>query len=833
MQPDTHTRRLPDRTARFIRRWFIALALVGTAAADVRVDLSSRFLVRGEQALLEITTLGDMPDRDPVLPSIAGVEIRPTGMAMRARNLPGRARGFTRQYTVHSYDVGIHRIPPIDVRIGGELHTSRPLDFEVFDADSLHWNETIAGGRPLRYATAIRTLKSTTFEGEAMPVEIKVYVPESLRVEDWGIPEFQVDGIASWRFEPSRLRSQVNLLGRPHIAMAYPATMSATRSGDVTIGPASVRLTTVQVVIDRFARQSYEQITLEIPEKSFESIPLPGGAPAGFANAVGDFEISATTSETDVREGDPVAVDIRVKGSGNLSVIQAPRPVDPAGWRVYDATATERGTERTEIIGEVEFRQFLRPLEIKTAIPAYKLVFFNPATETYQTVTTDPIPLNLLPGIGGVFESTGPPPALGVPIERMTDILAVITPASLTFAPAARISPWLLHGTGMVAALALILRAFWLRFGHLLHRDPRRVARRRALGELQQSLPSDEAGFLRAVGHFIEGWLPGHADDDELRALLAERDAVCFRKEKPAAELDARRRSKVLASLRRAATAMVLAMATVAFALPAIAPAANAAEIPADETVQDIAAAAMEAYESARFDEAARLWLSAGPFEKLSADTLYNIGNASYRLGSPGHAALFFRRALVRDPQHAEARQNLRFIERKFGSVTIHRPDYQYTLGRTPLAMWQNLLAASGWLFVISLLVFPATTRGSSWRVPAIVGLVAAPLLATCAGLAWRYYPNDAEFAPIERQAVVIAAETLLHTEASRTAPEVIEAPQGSLIEILHTRGDWGYAAFATGTRGWIPLEAVEKILPDGPPEPPALQRPRADSRSA
>ncbi len=806
-----------------IRALIVVGTMVATATAEVRVDLSSRFLVRGEQALLEITTLGDAPDRALAIPQVPGVEIRPAGMGLRPRNLPGRIRAYTAQYTVHSYDTGIHTLPAFDVQIAGERFTSRPLDFEVFNPDDLQWSEVMSGGRPMRYASTIRTLNPTVYEGQTVPVEIKIYVPQSLRVEDWGIPEFRVDGVASWRFEPSRMRSQVNLLGQPHAAMAYPSTMSATRSGEVRVGPASVRLTTVQVVMDRIARQAYEQINLEIPEKKLEAIPLPPGAPAGFDNAIGDFKIQISSSETEVREGDPVAVDIEVTGSGNLDVLRAPRPASDDGWRVYEATAVERGTERTEITGQALFRQFLRPLELKSAIPSYQLVFFNPLTETYETVTTEPISLTLLPGTTGIFESAAPPPAASTPVEKMTDILAIIRPASLTFAPAAPLSGWWIHGTGGLLAMVLILRALWLRFAHLLKRDPALTARQNALREMQNRLPEDAPGFLRTVGNFIERWIPNHKDDPELSNLLAERDAVCFRREKPSVILDSKRRAHVLATLRRASVSAMVAL--LAFT-------ASVGRVHAED-VPDVAQAAIEAYESARFDEAARLWLGAGSYETLTADTLYNIGNASYRLGSPGHAALFYRRALERDPTHAEARQNLRFIERKVGAVTIQRPEYQYALGRTPLSLWQHLLAISGWVFFISLLVFPATRAGATWRVPAIAGLVIAPLAAVCAGLAWRYYPNDAEFAPPDRQAVVITADTQLHTEASRTAPEVIEAPQGSLLEILHVRGEWAYVAFATGTRGWIPLETIEKIIPDGPPEPPTLRKPRATGRSA
>lgn len=801
----------------------LALCLAATAAAEIRIDLSSRFLARGEQALLEITTIGNAPDREVALPRIPGVEIRAAGIGMRPHTLPGRIRAYTAQFTIQSYEVGIHAIPSFDVIIDGERFTTRPVAFEIFNPDDLQWNEVASGGRPMRYATTIRTLKTTAYEGETLPVEIKVYVPQNLRVEDWGIPEFEVDGIASWRFEPSRMRSQVNLLGQPYLAMAYPSTMAATRTGQVRVGPASVRPTTIQVIMDRIPRQIYEAIELKIPAREIEAVPLPQAAPAGFDNAIGDFELRVSTAESEVREGDPVAVDIEVKGTGNLDVIRPPRPLDDDGWRAYEATAVDRGSDRTQLSGTVVFRQFLRPQELKSAVPPYRLVFFNPATASYETLTSEAIPLTLLPGPAGAFESSAPPPAADTPVERMTDILAIIRPASLTMAPAAPLNGWWLHGGGALLAMVLVLRALWLRFGRLLRRDPARTAKRMAFRNLRKELPQDAPGFLRTVGGFIEQWVPDHAQQPDLVSILAERDSLCFQSQKSSTPYDEQRRDAILRTLKRVVHAtLALALTFAATTRPAIAgPEPAAAE------------AAMEAYESARFSEAAKLWLNAAPYETLAADTLYNIGNASYRLGSPGHAALYYRRALLRDPSHAEARQNLRFIERKVGAITIQRPNYQYVLGRTPLPFWKHTVAVSAWALVLALLVFPATRPGSGWRVPAICALVIAPLVATCAGLAWRYYPNDAEFAAPEAQAVVITAETLLHTEASRTAPEVIEAPPGSLLELLHVRGEWAYVAFATGTRGWIPLETLEKIIPEGTPEPPALRKPRATGSSA
>jgi predicted small lipoprotein YifL len=116
---------------------------------------------------------------------------------------------------------------------------------------------------------------------------------------------------------------------------------------------------------------------------------------------------------------------------------------------------------------------------------------------------------------------------------------------------------------------------------------------------------------------------------------------------------------------------------------------------------------------------------------------------------------------------------------------------------------------------------------------PAVAALVAGPLLAACGGLGWWYFPNDAEFAAVERQAVIIGEKAILHSDAARTSPEVIDAPPGSLCEVIRESGRWAYVAFATKTRGWVPMENVEKVIPTTPPVPPTIRKPKADGKSA
>ena len=250
-------------------------------------------------------------------------------------------------------------------------------------------------------------------------------------------------------------------------------------------------------------------------------------------------------------------------------------------------------------------------------------------------------------------------------------------------------------------------------------------------------------------------------------------------------------------------------------------------------SAKDIPTEAKAAYEAAKYEEAAKLWLNAGSFEDLTADTLYNIGNAAYRMGAPGQAALYYRRALLVDGSHRESRQNLRFIERKYGSITISRPNYQYAIAQIPLSAWRAGLWAGAWLLVIGLLIYPATRRASRWRIAGVSFLIIGPLLLSIGALGQHYFPNDSQFAPYAKQAVIIGPDVVLYTDAARTSPEVIDAPPGSVAEVIKRSGRWAYIGFATQTRGWVAAKSIEMIVPDKKPAPPKIRKSEGDGSSA
>jgi tetratricopeptide (TPR) repeat protein len=767
---------------------------------------------------LEISVAGGQPAEIPQIPKIRNLTIQPSGRGPQTRLLPGsRKLEYVFEYLISSYEVGKEVIPPIQVTVSGIKTFTEPLNFVIFNPDELQWSEVQAGGKTIRYASSFRALNEKPFDNETTPTEIKVFVPEELVVEDWGIPDFERDGLAAWRFQPSPMRGRINLLGQRYVSVAYPSTITPTRAGKIGIGPAKIRLMTREMLMDPFPRQVSTEVYLQVPKLEIQALPLPEGAPEGFENAVGNFRLSASTAVTDVQQGDPIPVDLIVSGSGNLDTLHPPKLENTAAWKIYGSTSEQRGDERRQLSGTVVFHQSIRPLELKSAIPPFRLIYFDPKDKTYKTLTTEPIALKMRASALPNSTAGAEIQSLPVPFERMTDILALLHPAQLTLPAVPTLPAWLGHAVGGLIALILIAKALWLRYAPRLRNDPRREAQLKELREIEKSKSNDDTEFLKSAGGFIERWLGGNPAP-VIQAVLAERDAVCFRAEKPKTVLNQERRHEILKLLRRAALAgMVIASL-------ASAPSARAA---------DTATQALEAYDAAKYDEAVKLWLGAGNYAQLAADTLYNIGNACYRSGSPGDAALYYRRALARDSGHQEARQNLRFIERKYGAIVVHRPEFQYSIAKFPLSAWQSACWTGLWLCGLALLVFPATQPGARLRVVAVGVLVIAPILVSVGALGWRYFPSDAEFAPLARQAVIIEEKVALHSDAARTAPEVIDAPPGSLCEIITESGRWVYVAFATKTRGWVPIESIEKVVPDKTPEPPKFRKTKADGKSA
>ena len=78
--------------------------------------------------------------------------------------------------------------------------------------------------------------------------------------------------------------------------------------------------------------------------------------------------------------------------------------------------------------------------------------------------------------------------------------------------------------------------------------------------------------------------------------------------------------------------------------------------------------AANQLYDQEKFSEAKQEYEKLIASGEQTANLFYNLGNAFFRLGAPGLAALNYERALALDPDHPEAALNLRLLRDQTGA---------------------------------------------------------------------------------------------------------------------------------------------------------------------
>ena len=212
-------------------------------------------------------------------------------------------------------------------------------------------------------------------------------------------------------------------------------------------------------------------------------------------------------------------------------------------------------------------------------------------------------------------------------------------------------------------------------------------------------------------------------------------------------------------------------------------------------------------YETGQFAEAATLYRAAGT-NRVSANLLFNLGNAHYKDGQLGRAMAAYHRSLRLDPRNPETQANLRFAREQ---ANTHPPALtlrQRWLRNLSLGEWTALASAAITLLLLLLAareLKPGAFEGNpSWiRLPALGALAAALLLALAA--------SD-DFS--DSRAFVIAAKAVVRNGPLEESPESFKATDGTELLVHDRKGDFLEIETALGQKGWIHSGNVELLLP-------------------
>lgn len=243
--------------------------------------------------------------------------------------------------------------------------------------------------------------KSNPYQGEQVIITYKIYTQVP-------ISQFTIDKLPGnkgfWAEDLSEGRKvkqyEETIDGRRYqVAEIRRGALFAQESGKLTVEPLDLNvLAMVQSqrrrtgsIWDLFddpffnAHQAVER-PLSTNRISVNVRPLPN-VPADFSGAVGRFDVKGGLNLDRVKANEAVSYRITVSGSGNLMLIDAPKPEFPSAFEVYDPQINDNIKKgENGISGSRTYEWVLIPrTKGKYTIPAYNFTYFDPQSGQYVT----------------------------------------------------------------------------------------------------------------------------------------------------------------------------------------------------------------------------------------------------------------------------------------------------------------------------------------------------------------------------------------------------------------------------------------------------------------
>jgi len=508
----------------------LALAVPAGAALAVTAEVDRNTVEISGNLYLTVTVSGDshnMPE--PKLPNMQNFNVYDSGRSQSISIINGRITSsvsFT--YILTPRFLGIQRIPAITVFNGKEkaiapeiqvtvTKPAQPSQQAAPQPAAPQRQPRRPAGRPAAQGGEPIFIKAepdkrSAYPGEQINLSIKFYTSVPLSSNPRYVPPSFKNLIAE-DLPPVR-NGETDIGG---VRYAYSEIKTAIFA--LTAGPAEIQPLTViaqipsKAAVDPFDPNFFQNMLAmsgaqgESREFTTETIrldikPLPAGAPADFAGAVGNYSITASADRTEARTGEAVNFSVTVAGSGNLKAVTAPKLPELPDFKVFDTMSSLDVRKEGDVIsGKKTFTYILVPrTEGRKTLPAVRFSFFDPRAGAYKETRTEPVAMLVEKGAEGaksVYFS--PTPAQGAVTASGADIRYVSERSGAATLPhlAAKVMalpPW----THALPA-ALLALCFWLAsFNRFKSANPLLFRFRRARSEASRDI--EEAETLIKAG---------------------------------------------------------------------------------------------------------------------------------------------------------------------------------------------------------------------------------------------------------------------------------------------------------------------------------------------
>ena len=383
----------------------VSSAYAKEAAFEISADTRRVSLGQGLELSLNFEGTQNIPAVE--LSNLEGFQARYLGPSTRMSIVNGQvSSSITHIYSLLPLKAGVFKIGPLKFDYQGDSYVSNAIEVEVMPSgqplpqDSPETKpQGLAEDINDRVFLVLQPQKTRVYLNEVIPLKIKLYV-NGLSLRDIEYPQFNHEGLSIGKFaQPKQYRD--NLGGVNYEVVEFNAQIFALRTGELKIGPASLRCNLLvrnqsrRRGLDDFFEDffdSYQNYPLnpQSADMLITVMPLPEeDKPADFSGAVGAFDFQLEAGPRELKAGDPLTLKGIIRGRGNFSTVTIPRMQSSPDFKVYEPQVKKEDDSRF-------FEQVVMPLSDKVKeIPRISFNFFNPESGRYERVSRGPFPISV------------------------------------------------------------------------------------------------------------------------------------------------------------------------------------------------------------------------------------------------------------------------------------------------------------------------------------------------------------------------------------------------------------------------------------------------------
>ena len=775
----------------------------------------------------------------------------------------------TYSYLLRPQKTGKFTIPQATAKVKDNVIVSRPVSIEVVASSSSQQAAQPQQAQPQRQSAGVAdndiflTLnlsRANVVVGEPIVATIKLWQRVNIAgFESAEFPDF--DGFWSQEVEaPTNIEfTRETYDGQIYnSALLRKFVLIPQQEGTVTISPAElVCLVNIRVssggnsIFDGFF-DDYTTIRKRVSTKpvTVKVSPLPAGAPASFGGGVGKFSMSAKMSKDSLKTHEAASLTITISGTGNISLLEAPKVVLPPDMELYDTKISDKIDKGGRNGSKTYEYPFIPRSYGDFTIAPVKYSYYDIDAGRYVTMETDSLSFHVAKGkdfdnAGTVISSSAQKDVrnLGSDIRFINTKDSHLVSKGHFFVGS--FAFWL------IAVLILLASAIcWMALRKLAARradvvgSKNRKATKMAMKRLHlagtflkqnlytafyEELHKALLGFISDKLNFpmaelskeniADAMRKGNVEEKHIGDFISLLDACEFARYSPSAGYDAMSahynaaldvissidsNMKTKKNTNRGAVLALIAL----MALPA---AVNAhADYP-----DSLWNAANQAYAEGRWDDAVDGYEMIAGASLESAALWCNLGDAYYRTNNISKAILCYERALKVDPSYEDARFNLDFLNAQIQDRIDPVPELilktwmrkiSHTLDSDAWAICFLLLFALTLAMVLMFILSPSLAGRRFGFFSAVVSLLLA-----VAALSFSLWQKN-EYMKADAAIVMRPVSSVKSSPSYDSAKDLFVLHEGTKVKVIDSVGSWNNIELADGRQGWIPSSDIEKI---------------------